>query len=79
MDKLTKRQLQKALNDLTEANNKAVGARDKIMAHSQAVYGCEPGDVDNDAYIDACDAGMGLCEGMTVEEFEQSMEECMGR
>jgi hypothetical protein len=37
--KLTKNELQKALDALTAANRKAHKARNKIFAHCEAVYG----------------------------------------
>lgn len=77
MAKLTKRQLQAALDALAAANNRARAARDKIMAHSEAVYGVTPGDVDNDEFIDSVDGGSGACHGMTVEEFDRTMRDGM--
>lgn len=79
MSKLTKRELQAALDALSAANNKAKAARDKISGHCLAVWGVEPGDIDNDVFIDSCDGGNGQCSGMSVDEFEQSMQECMSR
>ena len=52
-------------------------ARDKIMLHCQEVYGCEPGDVDNDQYIDGMDGGCGSSSGMTADEFHKSMVEAI--
>lgn len=76
--KLTKRELQAALNSLASANNRARVARDKIYEHCQEVYGTTPGEIDNDSFIDAVDGGCGATNGMTVEEFEQSMMEAFG-
>jgi len=65
------------LNSLTAANNRAQMARNKIADHCHTVYGVEPGDVDNDEFIDAVDGGSGRSSGMTVEEFDRSMRESM--
>ena len=73
MAKLSKSQLQAALNSLTTASNRAHAAREKIMDHCKAVYGFEPGDVDFDAFIDACDGGCGMSQGMSTDEFEAGM------
>nr|WP_279086030.1 hypothetical protein [Comamonas thiooxydans] len=73
MAKLSKRQLQAALNSLTTASNRAHTAREKIMDHCKAVYGFEPGDVDFDEFIDACDGGCGMSQGMSADEFEAGM------
>jgi len=75
--KLTKSQLQAALDALAKANHRAQVARDKIYAHCNAVYGIEPGDVDNDEFIDACDGGCGAGAGMTADEFDISMRRSM--
>lgn len=71
--RLTPKKLQAALDELAAANNLARVARDKIMEHCQAVYGFEPGDVDFDEFIDACDGGSGACAGMTAEAFTAGM------
>ena len=73
MTRLTRSALQAALDSLAAANNRAQKARDKIMAHCEEAYGFLPGDVDNDAFIDACDGGVGASSGMTALEFEASM------
>ena len=75
--KLTKSQLQAALDALSKANQRAQVARNKIYAHCDAVYGVGPGDVDNDEFIDACDGGCGAGDGMTAEEFDESMRRSM--
>lgn len=77
MSRLTRSQLQVALNALASANNRAQLARDKIMMHCQEVYGVEPGEVDNDAFIDACDGGNGYSPSMSSEDFDKSMLEAM--
>lgn len=77
MSRLSPSQLQAALDSLTKANNRAQLAREKIMNHCQTVYGVEPGDVDNDNFIDACDSGNGQSNGMSVEDFDKSMREAM--
>lgn len=74
---LSRSQLQAALNSLASANNRAQVAREKIMRHCQAVYGVEPGEVDNDEFIDACDGGCGACPSMTSTEFDASMRDAM--
>lgn len=75
--KLSKSQLQSVLDALASANRRAQIARDKIMAHSEAVYGVVPGDVDNDSFIDACDGGAGAATGMSADDFDQTMRACM--
>ena len=75
--KLTKSQLQAALDALAKANHRAQVARDKIYAHCEAVYGVEPGGVDNDEFIDACDGGCGAGAGMTADDFDRSMRNAM--
>jgi hypothetical protein len=77
MSKLTKSQLQAALNSLASAVNRAQVARSKIMEHCEAVYGVTPGDVDNDAFIDSVDGGGGSATGMSAEDFDKSMREAM--
>jgi hypothetical protein len=73
MSRLTKRQLQAALDKLARANNTAREARDAIYAHSEAVYGATPGEIDNDDFIDAVDGGCGASGGMTADQFHESM------
>jgi hypothetical protein len=73
MTKLSPTKLQAALDSLAAANNRAKIARDKIMDHCNEVYGFEPGDIDFDHFIDACDGGSGSCTSMSVEEFEMGM------
>lgn len=75
--KLTKNELQKALDALTAANRRAHKARNKIFAHCEAVYGVTPGDVSNDSFIDACDNGCGLPAGMSADEFDRSMRQAI--
>ena len=75
--RLSPSHLQAELNALAKANNRSQVARDKIMQHCQAVYGVEPGDVDNDSFIDACDGGSGACPSMTTIEFDSSMRSAM--
>lgn len=77
MSRLSPSQLQAALDSLTKANNRAQLAREKVINHCQAVYGVEPGDIDNDAFIDACDGASGQSTGMSVEDFDKSMREAM--
>lgn len=77
--RLSKGQLQAALNSLASANNRAQAARDKVMEHCKAVYGVEPGDVDNDVFIDSCDGGSGHSQSMSAGAFDASMREAMQR
>ena len=77
MMRLTKSMLQKKLNSLTAANNRAKEARDAIYSHCESVYGVNPGDVDNDNFIDGCDGGCGGSSGMTSDQFDQSMRDAM--
>lgn len=73
MNRLTKSQLQAALNSLAAAVNRAHEARSRIYNHSQTVYGTTPGEIDNDWFIDAVDGGCGMASGMTADEFDKSM------
>lgn len=75
MEKITKSQLQRALDGLTAATNRANLHRDRIMAFSQQTFGCDPGDVDFDAFIDQVDGGCGSASGMTADEFITGMRE----
>lgn len=75
--KLTKRQLQAALDALAKAHQKAHAEREKIAEHCKAVYGVDPADVDNNEFIDGCDGGCGSPSGMSVDAFDRSMRECM--
>lgn len=75
--RLTKRQLQTKLDALTSAVNRAHYARTAIYAHCESVYGTTPGEVDNDAFIDACDGGSGCASGMTADDFDKSMRHAM--
>lgn len=73
MARLTPKQLDKALADLAAANNAAAVARNKIMEHCEEVYGCSPGDVDFDEFVDACDGGCGMSAGMSAKDFNTGM------
>jgi hypothetical protein len=75
--KLSKRELQRTLDALAAANAKTFALRDKIAAHCQEVYGVDPSEIDNDAFIDSCDGGCGATQGMTAEAFDLSMREAM--
>lgn len=77
--KITRSQANAALKGLASANNKALKWRSIVMQYSMERFGCEPGDVDNDQFIDAVDGGCGYCEGMTIDEFDESMEEATNR
>jgi len=43
------------------------------------VYGADPADVGNDEFIDAVDGRCGKPAGMTVDDFERSMEASQNR
>ncbi|WP_448677314.1 hypothetical protein [Delftia acidovorans] len=73
MSRLSKSKLQAALDSLAAATTRANAAREKIAEHCLEVYGCEPGDVDFDEFIDACDGGCGAAGGMSADEFEAGM------
>jgi hypothetical protein len=75
--KLTKRELQAALDALAKANSRAHKARAKIAEHCAEVYGVDPADIDNEEFIDKCDGGCGVSDGMTADDFERSMLERM--
>lgn len=78
-NKITRSQANSALQGLASANNKALKWRSIVMQYSMERFGCEPGDIDNDEFIDAVDGGCGYCEGMTINEFDKSMEESIDR
>lgn len=75
--KLTKRELQATLDALAKANSRAHIARAKIAVHCAEVYGIDPADIDNEDFIDRCDGGCGVSEGMTADDFDRSMREHM--
>lgn len=77
--KLTNSQLQRELDKLAKAVGKAYLARQAIYEHCEEVYGCTPSDIDNDEFLDMCDAGCGIPPGMRVAEFDTSMREAMKR
>lgn len=79
MKTVSKTQLAKALKDLTLLNAKAATCREIIMQYCTETYGVVPGDIDNDEYIDAVDNGCGTPSGMTLCEFEASMQRCLER
>jgi len=79
MSRLSKSKLQAALDVLTAATNTAHAARTKIANHCIAVYGCEPGDVDYNEFIDAVDGGCGTASGMSAEAFEAGMAKAVSR
>ena len=74
---LTRSRLQKELDTLADANNRAKEARDAIYAHCESVYGVNPGDIDNDNFIDGCDGGCGCSPGMSADQFDKSMRDAM--
>lgn len=71
--KLTNSQLQKSINQLVSANNKAFIAKEKIINHCMEVYGASPFDINNDFFIDSCDSGCGLSHSISADEFHESM------
>lgn len=77
--RLSNKELQRALNGLAKAHTKAFMLRDQIAKHCLEVYGVDPADIDNDAFIDAVDGANGASAGMTVEDFDRSMRECLDR
>ncbi len=79
MSRLSKSKLQAALDSLAAARNRAFMAREKIANHCQEVYGCDPGDVDYDEFIDAVDGGNGTSSSMSAEEFEAGMAEAVAK
>lgn len=80
MATLNKRELQEALNKLAAAHREAFRLQSLIAEHCVEVYGVEPGDVDNDEYIDRVAGGCGAAAaGMSADEFDRSMRECIER
>lgn len=78
-DELSPRELTATLKALASANTRAAMAREKIARHAEAVYGVDPGDVDCEPFIDACDGGCGKAIGMTAAEFDEAMHEACSR
>lgn len=74
---LSKKQLEKTLRQLAEANSRAHMLQQAISEHCIEVYGVEPGDVDNDQFIDRVGGGCGVAGGMSADEFDQSMRDCI--
>jgi len=79
MRKLSPVALQKALNRLAKANSAAFVQQGLIDAHCIVVYGRTPGEIDNDEFIDAVGGGSGTCSGMSVEDFDRSMQDSIDR
>ncbi|MFM5296546.1 hypothetical protein ACEUAI_20165 [Aeromonas veronii] len=79
MAKMNKRELNETLSGLAEAHNTVIRLQNKLSEHCLEVYGVEPGDIDNDVYIDRVGGGCGLSTGMSAEEFDRSMRECIER
>ncbi|HAT2580727.1 TPA: hypothetical protein I8273_004630 [Aeromonas hydrophila] len=79
MAKLTDRELETTLNKLAAAHTEAFRLQGLISEHCLEVYGVEPGDVDNDEYIDRVVGGNGVAGGMSAAEFDRSMRECIER
>jgi len=77
LSKLTNRELTNQLKNLAKYNNLAQGARDKIISHCLIVYGVEPGEVDNDVFIDLCDGGCGASSPMSAKQFDNSMKSAL--
>ena len=77
--KLSNKELQRALDGLAKAHTQAFMLRHKIAEHCLAVYGIDPADIDNEAFQDFVDGGCGTAAGMTVEDFDRSMRECLDR
>lgn len=79
MAKLTNRELGVVLSKLAAASSEAFRLQCLISEHCLAVYGVEPGDVDNDQYIDRVAGGVGAAVGMSAAEFDRSMRDCIER
>ncbi|MEZ6936865.1 hypothetical protein [Aeromonas sp. S19(2024)] len=79
MAKLTNRELDVVLSKLAKANSEAFKLQSLISEHSLEVYGVEPGEVDNDEYIDRVAGGNGVAGGMSAAEFDRSMRDCIER
>lgn len=73
-DILSSRNLQRALDGLAKANNRAQKHRDAIYEYCEIKYGCTPGEIAFDMFIDNVDGGCGVCLGMSVSEFNKGME-----
>lgn len=78
MSKLSKSELQRTLDSLAKANARAQNLRAKIAEHCEAVWGCDPADVDFDQFIDTVDGGCGQASSMSVDDFIAGMDERAG-
>ena len=70
---ITEKRMQQALNGLVSAHNRAFKWRKIVEEYSIQEFGHDPADIDCDEFIDACDGGCGLANGMTVDEFRAAM------
>ena len=77
MSKLTNRQLQAAINKCAKGNAMAHDAQELIDQHCEVVFGASPSDADCDSIIDSVFGGCGRANGMTVEEFNQAMNDAL--
>ncbi len=77
--RLSNKELQRALDGLAKAHTRVFTLRAKIAEHCLEVYGVDPADLDNHDFIDGVDGGCGTSAGMTVEDFDRSMRECLDR
>jgi len=70
---IDRKRMQQALNGLAAAHNRAMKWRTIVAKYSEQQFGCDPGDVDNDFFIDTNDGGCGECTPMSVDDFDASM------
>lgn len=75
MSKLSKAELQRTIDSLAKANERAQKLRSKISDHCEEVWGCDPADVDFDAFIDSVDGGSGAASSMSADDFIAGMNE----
>lgn len=69
---VTPYQMQRALNGLASAQNRAIKWREVIEEYSIQKFGITPGDADCDGYIIET-LEYGASPGMSVEEFDDEM------
>lgn len=72
MKKVNMRRLARLIDATARTASAAFKANTALMDYCRDVYGAEPGDVDADGIIDAL-GGAGDCNGLSAEEFHQTM------
>lgn len=77
--RLTKTQIQRKLDSLCAALNKAMAARDALAEHCLEVYGTTWSDLDIDEIIDGIGDGGASTDGFDASRFIELMDEATGK